>query len=177
MKRHVLRLITLTVLIQMANGAGVEGDAPVQMGSRLELFGDDFLIERMSGVSLRLHPPRMAEKVMTFDQPWEGPPSAYVTVFQDGDLYRMYYRGSSGPVAEGKAWEVTCYAESRDGIQWTRPALGLSNSAVPKATILSGWEKGLTTLRPLGIPGPVCLLRSDIRRWGDQPALENGNGP
>ena len=86
----------MTVLILTANGAGGEGNVPIQMGSRLELFVDDLLIERMSGVRLRLHPPRMAEKVMTFDQPWEGTTSAYVTVFQDGDLYKMYYRGSGG---------------------------------------------------------------------------------
>jgi hypothetical protein len=28
-----------------------------------------------------------------YDQPWEGNASGYATVFQDGEIYRMYYRG------------------------------------------------------------------------------------
>jgi hypothetical protein len=90
------------------------------IGSRLELFVDDWLIERMSGVSLALHPPMPREVAIRFDKPWEGIDSAYVTVVQDGDRYRMYYRGNP----DGHA-EVTCYAESRDGITWTKPNLGL----------------------------------------------------
>ena len=39
----------------------------------------------------------------------------YTTVLQDGDEYRMYYRGQ---LFKGK---TTCYAESRDGIRWTKP--------------------------------------------------------
>lgn len=148
MKRRVLLLFILTVLSLTAKGAGGEDNAPVQMGSRLELFVDDFLIERMSGVSLRLHPPRIAEKVVTFDQPWEGPSSAYVTVFQDGDLYKMYYRGSSGPVPEGNPWEVTCYAESRDGIHWTKPVLHLHEFRGSKSNNIVWTGEGVHNFAP-----------------------------
>ncbi|MBI3462461.1 MAG: hypothetical protein HY000_05285 [Planctomycetes bacterium] len=96
-------------------------EQPIDIGSRLELFVDDYLIDRMTGTRLVLHPPRRAERVLDFDAPWEGRDSAYVTVFQDGPRYRMYYRGLPG---EGKQ-EVTCYAESPDGIHWTKPSLGL----------------------------------------------------
>ena len=41
----------------------------------------------------------------------------------------MYYRGSDTIYTLGKVKsphrEVYCYAESRDGIEWTRPHLGL----------------------------------------------------
>lgn len=63
------------------------------IGDRLELFVDDWLIERMSGVELRLHAPVPREVVFRFDAPWEGPESGYVTILKDGDVYRMYYRG------------------------------------------------------------------------------------
>ena len=75
----------------------------------------------MDGVELRLHPPRRAGPAIRFDRPWEGPTSAYVTVFEDQGHYRMYYRGSPG---SGQS-EQTCYAESDDGIQWRKPDLGL----------------------------------------------------
>jgi len=95
-------------------------DKTLDIGRRLELFVDDYLVKEMKGLSLRLHSPTPEETVIQFDRPWEGPYSAYVTVMKNGDHFRMYYRGSG----EG-GWEVTCYAESRDGIEWTRPNLGL----------------------------------------------------
>jgi hypothetical protein len=92
----------------------------VDIGGRLELFVDDYLIETMKGVSLKLHHPQPKEVAISFDHPWEGPYSAYVTVIKDGNHYRMYYRGHG----DGRE-EVTCYAESSDGINWIRPRLGL----------------------------------------------------
>ena len=68
---------------------------PIDIGSRLELMVDDYLIERMSGgAELRLHRPAEREVVFTCDKPWEGNHSGSVTVFQDGDTYRMYYRAA-----------------------------------------------------------------------------------
>jgi len=112
-------------------------DKPIDIGSRLELFVDDYLIASTSGVELRLHEPRSAGTVFRFDRAWEGVTSAYASIFKDGDLYRMYYRGSSDPDYTMKSSlrpgerivprhpQFACYAESRDGITWTRPALGL----------------------------------------------------
>jgi hypothetical protein len=103
-------------------------DLPTTIGSRLQLFVDEALIAGMRGVSLRLHRPSMAEVVLSFDRPWEGPGNHYVTVFKDGPLYRMYYRCVIGSnlSSDGTGWVMhTCYAESKDGIHWERPNLGL----------------------------------------------------
>lgn len=107
------------------------GNLPVvELQNRRELFLDGFLVERFSGeAGLDLHSPMNREIVFTHDRPWEGNTSAYHTVFQEGDQYHMYYRGShvaalgSGRFADHP--EVTCYAQSSDGIQWERPNLGL----------------------------------------------------
>ena len=64
----------------------------IDIGSRLELFVDDWLIEKMRGADLRLHHPVPREVAITFDREWEGNGSAYVTLFQDGEIFRMYYR-------------------------------------------------------------------------------------
>jgi len=96
------------------------------IGSRWELFLDDWLIERLDRAELYLHHPIPREVVMTFGKPWEGNTSAYVTVFPDGDLFRMYYRGSHYDWKMKRSTDtVTCYAESRDGIHWARPELNL----------------------------------------------------
>ena len=59
------------------------------------------------------------------DAPWEGASSYYHSVFQDGDLYRMYYRGCNWNDVNKKVHEVICHAQNRDGIHWTKPELGL----------------------------------------------------
>ena len=63
--------------------------------------------------------------VFTFDQPWEGNSSGYATIFKDGSIYRMYYRGQDWRGFNGQSTLFTCYAESKDGINWHKPDLGL----------------------------------------------------
>jgi len=101
----------------------------VDIGSRLELFVDNTLIEKMDRAQLRLHHPTPREVAIVHDQPWEGSGCCYMTVFQDGPLYRMYYRGAHGVYKPGRYESIhpdlTCYAESKDGIHWIKPDLGL----------------------------------------------------
>ena len=109
-------------------GLSVLAAEPINIGSRLELFVDHHVVDRTTGgVELYVHRPKPEEVVLVTGKPWEGNTSAYYTLFQDGDLYRMYYRGSNFDQSTKKVThdEVTCYAESRDGIHWTRPELGL----------------------------------------------------
>ncbi|MBN2296258.1 MAG: hypothetical protein JXM70_27760 [Pirellulales bacterium] len=103
--------------------------APIDIGSRLELMIDEHLIESMSGVSLKLHKPTPREVAIVFDAPWEGNMSGYHTVFQDGDRYRMYYKAEQLMLRPGELTSThplfTCYAESKDGIRWVKPRLGI----------------------------------------------------
>ena len=110
----------------IAEGVAPAAD-PVDIGTRRELFVDHFLIDKLAGARLQLHHPRREGPAVRFvDKPWEGHLSGYVTVLKDGPLYRMYYRGRS-ELGRGdrNVVEVTCVAESEDGIRWTKPALGL----------------------------------------------------
>ena len=90
----------------------------VNIGSRLEPFVDDWLIDSVKGVELRLHSPVARDRAIVFDRPWGGL-GCYVTVFQDDDRYRMYY--SAGP----PCGPYLGYAESKDGKRWRQPELGL----------------------------------------------------
>ncbi|MHB8972954.1 MAG: hypothetical protein ACYC3X_08565 [Pirellulaceae bacterium] len=98
---------------------------PLDIGTRRELFADQYLIDTLHDVRLVLHTPRDEGIVVKFDQPWEGPFCGYCTVIQDGPLYRLYYRGLPTSGRDGSAAEVCCYAESADGLHWTKPDLGL----------------------------------------------------
>lgn len=110
--------------------ADAAAPGPIDIGSRLEPFVDDYLLEALSGAAeLMLHQPASREVVISHDEPWEGNTSTYHTVFYDGQKYRMYYRGhhvethGSGKIKNHP--EFTCYAESDDGIRWEKPSLGL----------------------------------------------------
>jgi hypothetical protein len=97
----------------------------LNLGSRLELFVDDFLIEKQNNVEMILHEPEDAGPVLSFDRSWEGAFCGYVTIIKDEDIYRLYYRGLPEAGKDGSSAETTCYAESKDGINWTKPDLGI----------------------------------------------------
>lgn len=102
--------------------------APIDLGSRLELMVDDYLIERMEGARLRLHHPQPREVALVLDRPWEGSGSGYVTVIREADRYRMWYKGAQLDCTGGRLQPVTdsvCYAESADGIAWERVDVGV----------------------------------------------------
>lgn len=105
---------------------------PIVIGSRLEPFVDDYLIDRIAGAKLTLHQPVAREISLEHGAvPWEGSVSFGHVVFQDGPLCRMYYRGAQHKLADDPAihgpypHSFLCYAESDDGIHWRRPELGL----------------------------------------------------
>jgi hypothetical protein len=92
----------------------------------VELFVDDYLIDRMEKAYLKLNPPERKEIVLRMEKPWEGPGSGiYSCVFKDGDVYKMYYRATFDNSSDRAEGQACCYAESRDGIHWERPELGI----------------------------------------------------
>ena len=96
------------------------------IGSRLELFVDDWLIDRMEGVRLELQTPVDAGKAFDMTLPWEGPMSGIPCAFRDGGKYRMFYRGARREMqSRGPLSSNICYVESTNGIKWTKPKLGL----------------------------------------------------
>ena len=107
----------------------------IDIGSRLELLVDDYLIDQMKeGAELRLNHPIPQEVAFVTDKPWEGSMCGNITVFRDGDKYRMYYKAFHVDVYDERnrgeeliephpLW--VAYAESDDGIHWHRPELGL----------------------------------------------------
>jgi len=112
---------------------------PVDIGTRRELFVDDLLIGELNGVELKLHEPKLRPRVTP-----PRPSGHYATMMKDGDTFRFYYRGDKVP---GMHWrngwgkyhenEVTLYAESKDGITWSEPDLGVYQiKSMPKGNVV-----------------------------------------
>lgn len=126
MKKTFLAVLCILCLmiLSLPDGSAGQGDV-VEIGSRLELFVDRYLVGQTGNISFELNHPIDAGEVLRFDKPWEGAFAGYCTVIRDGELYRLYYRGLPEARADGSNSETTCLAESRDGITWTKPELGL----------------------------------------------------
>ena len=91
--------------------------APIDLGSRRELFVDSLLVDRLKKASLQLHVPQPREVVLQHDTAWEGPFCLYHTIIHDGDRYLLYYRGWQVPSEPA----VYCVAVSDDGVHFDRP--------------------------------------------------------
>lgn len=89
-------------------------------------FWDDHLIDpEFTDAILSVNRPEKAGIVMEFDRPWESDGTDFFTIIKDGDIYRMYYEAWSLFDPSYNEGINVCYAESRDGINWERPNLGL----------------------------------------------------
>ncbi len=116
---HLRSALLVASAVALA-ASGIQGAAPIAVGSKIEMFVDSHLIGGLKNAQLRLHGPVPTGIVLTFDKPWEGGQSGYVTMLKDGGEYRMYYRGGGDLIRE-----YSCLALSKDGIHWHRPNLGL----------------------------------------------------
>lgn len=97
----------------------------LDLGSNREIFVDNYLVDKITDLKQVMHHPHNEGVVLKFDQPWEGNFSAYCTIIKDGNVFRAYYRGIPEAGKDGNTSEVTCYAESKDGLTWTKPDLGI----------------------------------------------------
>ncbi|MFA6112299.1 MAG: hypothetical protein WDA75_26365, partial [Candidatus Latescibacterota bacterium] len=133
-------------------------DEGIEIGSRLELLVDDLLIERTVDVELRLQHPVPREVALVHDAPWEGNTCCYHTVFKDEDRYRLYYRGSHYDEQAERSThpEVSCYAESRDGIHWEKPDLGLVEFQGSRQNNIVWNGYGAHNLAPFLDGNPAC---------------------
>ncbi len=156
--------LALTIVPAFLNGAYAD---PIDIASRLEPMMDDHLIDDLSGLELRLHNPVPREAVITFDEPWEGNTSGYYTVFRDNRKFRMYYRGSHFDLETKKGTgQRACYAESRDGIDWQKPELGLFEFEGSKKNNIVWDGPGSHNFSPFKDANPKCAPDARYKALG-----------
>ncbi|MFN7922973.1 MAG: hypothetical protein U0Q16_22915 [Bryobacteraceae bacterium] len=104
--------------------------AAIQVGSLKQLFIDHKFIESAEGIRLTAHAPvQTHEKLVTPDQPWERDTriGSYSTVVDENGKVRLWYNVHAGEPEPGKnpPFMGMAYAESRDGLHFAKPVLGL----------------------------------------------------
>jgi hypothetical protein len=162
-RRDWIKTMAAVGLAAMATrpDSAIAAEDAADIGSRRELFVEDTLISELrGGARLQLHRPTPQEVSFVCDKPWEGASCAYMKVFKDGDLYRMYYRGSDVIYTEegysSPHEETACYAESRDGIHWTKPDLGLFEYEGSKKNNIIWMGVGSHNFAPFLDTNPDC---------------------
>jgi hypothetical protein len=170
-RRRFLKTASSSALAMPALASGFahaaqSTDASVEIGSRRELFLDDFLIDRLSGATLKLQIPEPGDVVFVCDAPWEGRHSNYFSLFKDGGNFRAYYRG----------WDYTqkrqpyaCCAQSEDGIRWTRPEYGVvefEGSTANNIVMAGPNEMATHNLTPFKDSNPACDPASRYKAFG-----------
>lgn len=94
-----------------------------------EKDGRAWVSEAPQGVRLSVQHPEKSPPVLVADQPWEWEVGTYGNLLFEDGRYRMWYgvRGKAGQQGS------LCYAESKDGLQWHKPRLGLHDRDGSKA--------------------------------------------
>ena len=93
-------------------------------GKRVEPFVDDYLIEKTEGICFRGNTPVNRGKILGFDREWEGAGSLGMTVFQDEENIKLYYRGFpdlNGKDDDTSVMQTSCLTVSPigDGLNFT----------------------------------------------------------
>lgn len=134
------------------------------------LFLDAMVVEQTDGLNRVFHAAQKHEgnPVIRADRPWEKPgrypgPHLYGTVMRDQGKLRMWYRCYTPA-------EIFCYAESTDGIHWTKPELGIYPYAGSTANnIYLGPASDLGIVGEAAVPGRRFHTAMVFRQPGDVP--------
>jgi len=160
---------------------------PILVGKQRQLFVDDAVIESSTGLERTLHQVKKhpASPLIVPDKPWEGKSVLlYGGVVRDPESgrFRMWY------LAWGKHVDqptYICYAESADGISWTKPDLQLVEHEGSKQNniLMPGWSQTSVLYDPedpdpnrrykavLRLNGTRGFLSADGIHWRDQGVI------
>jgi hypothetical protein len=149
MRRSLLVLVLVAVLAAASSAA----PGLISIGSKKQLFVDDFLIESLTNTKRVLNAAEKAEgnPVIRPDRPWEGndvrvshlvyePKEQQLKMWYSTTTYRAR-RGAKEIEVVGEGGGAVCLATSKDGIVWEKPNLGLvefrgskANNILPKSS-------------------------------------------
>ncbi len=142
----------MRTLLQGLLLAAASAVLPLSAAEQVFFSFDDHSIPLQHNLKLTLvpvtkHPENPVLRRGPAGAPDHGHAALYGTVLKQGDTFRMWYLGMHETEnLKGQApgwWRPMCYAESKDGVHWTKPELGLYE--------FNGSKKN-----------NICLIESDV---------------
>jgi len=128
-RKHAAAIVTMLSVIASVR---IHAEEPINVGSDKQLFLDELFFATSKDITLKIQAPRKTgEAILRREHPWESATLNWFNVVQDqgridrSAKYRMWYEAydvDGWPTADDTSF---CYAESRNGIHWTKPELGL----------------------------------------------------
>ena len=104
----------------------------VDLGSKREVFWDDYLVdEKLTTAEHRMMQPIPMGTAMWLNEEVESGSISYPCIMKDDKGYRMYYIAWQEKKSKFQDDEIStqvsrvCVLESEDGMNWTRPNVGL----------------------------------------------------
>jgi len=153
-----------------------EPDFPkaIPVDQHWQLFLDDYIVARATGLDRVVHHPRAMGVVIAADKPWEtfGCYPQYVGRQKDGTFFAFYHAFWWDTVPQARVdhdrahdfKDTMAYATSKDGIHWEKPHLGLVDAPAE-----IDWEK----FPPF--PSPKGLSRSNnLVVFSGEPLKQSG---
>ena len=128
--KYIPQVMAIAAALFITSGVCIQAAKPINVGSDKQLILDGLFLADSQGVILKICPPRKTDAVILKpEHEWESASLNWFNVVQDqGRIdrrakYRMWYEAydvDGWPTADDTSF---CYAESRDGIHWTKPIL------------------------------------------------------
>ena len=98
----------------------------IEPGNAILGDGEPESWEMPDGLRLAPHKPRIEPlRLLWADKPWETYGLSKHIILEDEGRYRMYYLCSDRRKGNDPSASMLCYAESADGLSWTKPNLGI----------------------------------------------------
>ena len=136
-----------------------EQNIPYEIGSRRELFFDDFVIGSMENLERKIHEPAAHPAEPT------QPSGHYMTMIQHGGAIHCYYRNNFSfytgnhpvyTVKPGYIGEFTAYAQSKLGVKFLEPPLYIHDAGVPNVVICLQSKNQNHNFTPFYDENPDC---------------------
>ncbi|MES2697181.1 MAG: hypothetical protein V4773_27195 [Verrucomicrobiota bacterium] len=122
------------LLVATAGALALASTHAAELTPKRYLFLDPALLDKSDHVTLTANPAQRRETVLRTDRPWEQLMiSFFLTVRDEEGKLRMWYI-----CRDKKNYPNLAYAESQDGIVWTKPDLGIVSYEGSKANNLVG---------------------------------------
>ena len=71
------------------------------IGSRREVCWDEFLMDRVENISVKMHHPQFRNIALTCDAPWEGNNCGFFILLPEQNRLRLYYRTGQYDFSDG----------------------------------------------------------------------------